>query len=305
MKFTVFTPTYQRAHTLHRVYNSLLIQTFRDFEWIIIDDGSTDKTGDIVSKWQKENKFSIIYLKQKNQGKHVAINHGVRLSRYELFLIADSDDEFPGNALQTFYDSWLKIPLSCRSNFSGITGLCVDNNRKIIGHKFPTDIFDSTSADCLYRFGIKGEKWGFIRTEVMKEFPFPELKNFNFTPESIIWNKIGRKYKTRYINKVVRIYLNDSGNQVSNKNPIERSKLYIFYATILSDDIDYLFVAPWTLFKVAVQGSRLSLHQKDNLNRQFSYLGNWSAKILWLLALPFAFLLFQYDLVKYKNIIKN
>ena len=298
MRFTVFTPTYQRAHTLHRVYNSLSIQTFRNFEWIIVDDGSTDKTVNIVSNWQKENKFSILYKRQKNQGKHVAVNVGVKLSRGELFLIADSDDEFPHNALQTFNDAWFSIPLSCRSNFSGVTGLCVDNYGKIIGNKFPADIFDSTSADCLYRFGIKGEKWGFQRTEIMKKFPFPEFKNFNFIPESIIWNAIGRKYKTRFINQVVRIYKYDAGNQLSNKSLIERSPLCIFYAMILSNDIDYIFVAPWALFKIAAQGCRLSLHQNDSLKIQFSRLKKWSTKILWLFALPVGFILFQYDKFK-------
>ena len=297
MKFTVFTPTFQRGHTLHRVYNSLLCQTLRDFEWIIVDDGSTDQTADIVLKWQKENKFSIYYEKQANQGKHVAINVGVKLSKGELFLIADSDDEFPPNALQTFNDIWINIPLSCRSNFSGVTGLCVDNSRNIIGNKFPSDIFDSTSADCLYRFGIKGEKWGFHRTEIMKKFPFPEFKSHYF-PESIIWNAIGRQYKTRFINQIVRIYKDDSGNQLTNKSIIERSKLYIFYATILSNDIDYLFVAPWTLFKIAAQGSRFSLHQKDTLKRQFSRLKKWPTKTLWFFALPVGFILFQYDKFK-------
>ena len=75
MKFTVFTPTYERAHTLARVYDSLCAQTFSDFEWVIVDDGSTDGTADLVVGWQTENRFPISYEKQPNQGKHIAV-HG-------------------------------------------------------------------------------------------------------------------------------------------------------------------------------------------------------------------------------------
>jgi len=295
MKFTVCTPTYQRAHTLSRVYNSLCLQVYTNFEWIIVDDGSTDRTNEMVIKWQKENKISIHYERQNNQGKHIAVNVGVKLSKGELFLIADSDDEFPANALQIFYDTWVNIPELERANFTGVTGLCVDNHGKIIGNKFPAETFDSTPADCFYRFGIKGEKWGFHRTEVMKEFPFPKLRGLNFFSEGIIWNSIGRVYKTRYINKIVRTYYCDSGNQLSKKNPLEISPGCIFYAISLDADIDYLFIAPWTLFKIAAQGVRFSLHQKDNIKIQFSRLKKLKAKIVWFAALPIGFLIFKYD----------
>ena len=91
--FTVFTPTYNRAATLARVYESLQRQTFTDFEWIIVDDGSTDETAELVQQWRSESSFPIRYIWQPNQGKHVAFNRGVELARGELFLPHDSDDE--------------------------------------------------------------------------------------------------------------------------------------------------------------------------------------------------------------------
>ena len=188
MRFTVFTPTFDRAHTLDRVYHSLCVQTFKEFEWVIVDDGSTDGTDDLVAGWQTENRFPISYEKQLNQGKHIAVNLGATLARGELFLIADSDDTFPPNALETFYDVWTAIPVSDRKHFTGVTGLCVYPDGEIIGDKFPADIFDSTPADCFYRYGIKGEKWGFHRTDVIRKFPFPALEGFRFFAEGIIWN---------------------------------------------------------------------------------------------------------------------
>ncbi len=79
MRFTVFTPTFDRAHTLDRVYRSLCVQTFKEFEWVIVDDGSTDGTDDLVAGWQTENRFPISYEKQPNQGKHIAVNLGAIL----------------------------------------------------------------------------------------------------------------------------------------------------------------------------------------------------------------------------------
>ena len=87
MRFTVCTPTFNRAHTLDRVYDSLMAQTFKDFEWVIIDDGSSDRTKELVSEWQSEAPFPIRYEFQKNQGKHIAVNLGAQLAAGELFLV--------------------------------------------------------------------------------------------------------------------------------------------------------------------------------------------------------------------------
>ena len=295
MRFTVFTPTYDRAHTLDRVYSSLCKQTFTDFEWVIVDDGSTDGTADLVAGWRKENLFPINYEKQSNQGKHIAVNRGAQLARGELFLIADSDDSFPSDALQVFHESWAEIPESERQNYTGVTGLCVDPSDKIVGDKFPLDVFDSTPADCFYRHGITGEKWGCHRTDVIRQFPFPALQGFRFFAEGIIWNAIGRVYKTRYINQIVRIYYSDSGNQLTNSSPFATSPSRIFYAMSLDADIDYLTVAPWIMFKIAAQGVRFSCHQRDNLMVQFSRLSKWRAKFIWFAALPVGFALFMID----------
>ena len=295
MRFTVFTPTFDRAHTLDRVYYSLCVQTFKDFEWVIVDDGSTDGTTGLVAGWQKENPFSIQYEKQPNQGKHIAVNRGVELARGELFLIADSDDSFPADALQIFHETWDAISESEKQKYTGVTGLCVDKSGSIVGDKFPQDVFDSTPADCFYRYNIKGEKWGFHRTDVIRQFPFPSLEGFRYFTEGVIWNAIGRVYKTRYINKIVRAYHSDAGNQLTTCNPFARSPNCIFYAMFLDLDIDYLTVAPWIMFKIAVQGVRFSCHQRDSLEFQFSRLSKWRAKFIWFAALPVGFALFKID----------
>ena len=100
--FTVFTPTFNRAYTLQGVYESLAMQTFRDFEWIIVDDGSTDNTENLISEWKKEANFVIRYYYQTNQGKHIASNKGVKEAQGELFLFLDSDDRCVPQTLEVF-----------------------------------------------------------------------------------------------------------------------------------------------------------------------------------------------------------
>jgi glycosyltransferase involved in cell wall biosynthesis len=170
--FTVFTPTYNRAYTLKRVYDSLQAQTFRDFEWLIVDDGSTDNTAELVQEWQSEAGFPIRYVKKSNGGKHTAINLGVPLAEGELFLIFDSDDACFPDALEKLAHYWNTIDLSERDDFAAVTGWCVDINGNPLCTPFPSDIFDATALD-IRRYGAKGEYWGFTRTSVMKQYPFP------------------------------------------------------------------------------------------------------------------------------------
>ena len=108
-QFTIFTPTYNRAHTLPRVYESLLAQTFRDFEWLIVDDGSSDDTRELIGTWRQDGKISIQYHYQENQGKHFAHNLALQHARGNLFTVLDSDDECLPGALDLFASQWDEI----------------------------------------------------------------------------------------------------------------------------------------------------------------------------------------------------
>lgn len=106
---TVFTPTFNREGYLTKLYNSLLNQKFNNFEWVIVDDGSTDGTKLIVGEFIKENKININYIYQKNEGKHIAFNNGVKNAQYELFMCIDSDDYLINDILGEIYNQWIGI----------------------------------------------------------------------------------------------------------------------------------------------------------------------------------------------------
>src|SRR5216684_6062284 len=150
--FTVFTPTFNRSLTLSRVYESLRLQTFRDFEWLIVDDGSTDGTGELVEKWQTESGFPIRYIYQENQGKATAFNRGVREAQGELFLTLDSDDACVMQALERFKYHWDKIPPNQRDKFSAITVLCQDQKGRLVGDRFPRDVLDSDCIELVFKY---------------------------------------------------------------------------------------------------------------------------------------------------------
>jgi glycosyltransferase involved in cell wall biosynthesis len=205
-RFTVFTPTYNRAHTLPRVYESLKNQTYNDFEWLIVDDGSSDGTAAMVAQWQEEGLLTIRYFYQENQGKHVAFNRGVLEAQGELFLTLDSDDACVPNALERFDYHWQGIPLAERESFSGVTSLCISTDGKIVGTRFPEAVMDTDPITLSIKHKVEGEKWGFHRTDILRQYPFPTFRSERFVPEGVVWNRIGRKYKLRFIDEPLRIY---------------------------------------------------------------------------------------------------
>lgn len=152
-RFTVFTPTYNRAHTLHRVFESLLAQTFQDFEWLIVDDGSSDATRDLVNSWQAP--FPIRYIYKENGGKHTAFNLAVQEARGEFFLTFDSDDRCVSHALQRFYEVWQGI--EDKDAFSGVTALCMDEAGRVVGDEFVSELCDATYLQDKYIYKLKGQ----------------------------------------------------------------------------------------------------------------------------------------------------
>lgn len=203
---TIFTPTYNRGNLLHRLYESLCRQTCKEFEWRIVDDGSTDNTESVISQIKRENEdlkntFPIYYTWQDNGGKHRAINSSVKEAEGELFFIADSDDLLPPGAIEDVYNQWK--PIKANNNFAGVAGIDGLIGGGVIGSGLPKDVLDSNSIEARFKYKITGDMKEVFRTSVLKEFPFPEFTGETFCPEALVWNRIALKYKLRYFNKVI------------------------------------------------------------------------------------------------------
>jgi len=206
MKFTVLTPTYNRAHTLQRLYQGLCAQTFRDFEWVIVDDGSTDSTKEIVSGWRPF--FPVRYFRKQNGGKHTAMNLGVAEAQGELVAFVDSDDCPVPRALERFDYRWHQIPDP--AGFSTCTALTCTPDGTPRGKPFPGEFVDAFSFSDQYSHRGAIDRWGVSRTDILREFPFPEGERF--VPEGLVWNRMSRKYFTRFFNEpLLMVYASSDG----------------------------------------------------------------------------------------------
>lgn len=205
--FTVFTPVYNGEKHLDRVFNSIVSQTFRNFEWIIINDGSTDRSGDLIKSFLDNHpEIDAKYYEQSNSGKHLSWNRAVAEARGFLFIPADADDSFSPETLSFFYDRWNELSSEMKLQLSGINVLCRDNDSdNIVGTPFPADGMITNNVELEFRHRLKGEKWGCIRTDLLKNRPFPIIKGSHF-PESYIWYHLSRKYKVVCFNNPLRRY---------------------------------------------------------------------------------------------------
>lgn len=233
-KFTVFTPTFNRAYILDKLFSSLKTQTFKNFEWIIVDDGSTDNTEVLVKQFQCDANFPIRYFKVKNGGKHRAINIGVQNANGILFFIVDSDDYLKENALEQIHLAEVSIPQNGPIKFSGVRALRAYPDGNVIGEKFSSNRFIDLTQLEETKMGITGDKCEAFYTDVMKKFPFPEFMGENFLTECVVWDKIAASgYKNRCINSPIYIcdYLPDgltaNVHERHKKNP-KGTGLYIY-----------------------------------------------------------------------------
>jgi glycosyltransferase involved in cell wall biosynthesis len=206
---TVFTTTYNRAHTLHRGYESLCHQPGVEFEWLVIDAESKDGTQALVEGWQKEAPFPIRFVSMPNRGKHGAINLAATIATSPYLVILDSDDSCLYGALREVLDAWKTLPQGHEGEFGVITFLCRSQSGKVVGTLFPASPFDSTYHEMVIVHGMRGDKWECYRTSVLREFPFPEVLGEAGLPENILLGRIGTRYRTRYINRALRIYHDD------------------------------------------------------------------------------------------------
>lgn len=252
-RLTVFTPTYNRANVLYRVYDSLAEQTYRDFEWLVVDDGSTDETKILVSQYAERSWFPIRYVFQENQGKHIATNHAVKMSDSELFVIADSDDAFVPEALEKLVAAWDSIPEVDKIKYKGVTCRCFESDTGTPIGSFPEKMLDSNDLEGNFKLKMHFERWMLFRTDVLREFPFPgEGMDLKFFPETIIWHTMARKYKTRYIDDPLREYFRDQENALTNKKTPRFKENTFLWEHYVNDVMDYFWYRPFVFLKAFV-----------------------------------------------------
>ena len=223
MKITLFTPTYNRAYILETLYHSIQRQTFRDFEWLIIDDGSADNTEELVTGWMLEgNDFPVRYYKQSNVGKCRAINKALDLAEGELFFTIDSDDYLTDDALEKVA-SWT-ADLPGKEKYCGIAGNCGTGLNETPNKLFEDSYYEGTLLDRYKE--VDGERSCIFFTETHRKYKYPEFEGEKFMTEAVVWNRMAHDgLLMRFYNDVIWIYeyqedgLTKAGNRLFLQNP--------------------------------------------------------------------------------------
>lgn len=243
---TVCTPTYNRAHLLHRVFDSLKKQTCKDFTWLIIDDGSTDNTKQVVSEFKKNADFPIEYHTKKNGGRHTALNYSYKYIKTIYVINIDSDDELAPNAISDIIKIYNSFTSEQKKNYWQISGRCIDQNGNFVGKKYPSNINQLNKKSKLKKFyRCSGEKSNCRRVEVLKKYPFPVYNDTKFVTENTVWEKIDREYESFYTNDIFRVYFTDSSDSLAkgkmHSDTRMNSRFYysVFCINELFDEIFY------------------------------------------------------------------
>ena len=224
-KITVFTPTFNRGYIIENLYKSLQRQSYKNFQWIVIDDGSEDDTEKLFEKWMSENNlFDITYKKVKNGGKHRAINIATEIAEGELFFIVDSDDYLTDYALEKVI-KW-EATIKNKNEFAGVAGVKGYSINSRIGNTFNGEYIDATSLE-RNKNNITGDKAEVFYLDILKKYKFPEFEGEKFVTEKVVWNQIAYDgYKIRWFNEIIYIcdYLEDGLTKSMSRIELENPK---------------------------------------------------------------------------------
>lgn len=291
-KLTVFTPTYNRAYCLYHCYESLKNQTCKDFIWLIIDDGSSDNTKQLVNEWIAENEIEIQYCWQENQGMHGAHNSAYEMIKTELNVCIDSDDYMPHNAVEKIVSFWGKYG---GPEVSGIMGLDSYKNGRIIGSKFPGNLKRSTLFALYNKYGVTGDKKLVYRTELTKQYPYPLFQNEKYVGLAYKYHMLDRKYEMLLMNEVLCCveYMPDGSSMNMLKQYRTNPKGFAFYRKEL---MKLPFASRLFKYRQAIHYVSSSFICKNK-----KFISESPCKALTILAIPFGAIL-HYYIVKKTNV---
>ena len=271
-KITIVTPTFNRSHTIGRVYESLKKQTFQDFKWIIMDDGSTDDTKLLVESFQKESGFPIEYFWNENQHKFITVFEGIKKVISPFFMIVDSDDSYPPESLEILFHEVNAI--SDKDNFISVMGLSQFEDGTIVGNKYPGNGFDGSIFEMRYKYKVRGDKFGIFITKnyqrLLDSYEYKKYIGKGYIPQSVFFNTYDADgFKTRFINKVVRTYHLDENDMHSVSNTRWSGKnifgLMEGYKSFLNSYGKQLFHYPKALIRNLIGYQVYSILNKRNI----------------------------------------
>lgn len=293
LKLTIFTPTFNRGYILHRCYESLKRQTSKDFVWLIIDDGSTDNTKELVDKWIEENEVEIQYHWQENQGMHGAHNTAYELMETELNVCLDSDDYMPDDAVKKINDFWNKFG---SDEVSGIIALDSYTNGQVIGSKLPQELKTSTLFNLYYKYGLTGDKKVIYRTKLTKDFPYPIFKGERYVGLAYKYYMLDREYEMLLMNEIVCCveYLPDGSSMNMFRQYRTNPRGFAFYRKEL---MKLPFVSEVFKFRQAIHYVSSSFISKNT-----RFINESPCKLLTFLAIPFGLFLYLYIMMKTRKV---
>ncbi len=282
---TVFTPAFNRAHTLHLCYESLKRQTVKDFVWLIIDDGSTDHTRELAEGWIAEGSLPVRYHYQENQGMHGAHNTAYELIDTELNVCIDSDDYMADDAVEKITSFWRE---NGSGKYAGIVGLDAAPQGGVIGTRMPEDLRASTLSDLYALHKVKGDKKLVYRSEITRSFPpYPLFPGEKYCPLSYKYVLIDQQYPLLVMNEVLCHveYLADGSSMNIIKQYKRNPRGFLFFRSMAMQ------YAP--SFK---EKFRESMHYVSSnlMIRNYKFIFDSPCKWTTLLAAPFGLLLYLY-----------
>lgn len=237
-QLTVVTATYNRAHTLNRVFDSLMLQTYKDFEWLVVDDGSTDNTEELVMEYKKRAWFDVHYKKKNHAGKYEAVNLSYELTTTPYIINCDSDDAMLPDGLEKIMRLWDEVPREKYDSIWCVTCRCIDSETKeIVGSLFPDNI-NTLSGKAFRKEYVKvsGEKHSCRKTEIVKQFPYPVFSDTGKLVPNMAWTRINTIYDQYCSNEPISIYYQDSTDSLAKSPSKERKLGYYYYSVMVIND---------------------------------------------------------------------
>lgn len=297
---TVITPTWNRSDYLIRVYNSLLSQSYKKFEWLVCDDNSTDNTLEVLKKFKSEKKIKIkIYSFPERVGKTTMDNYAIKAAKGKFIYIADSDDSFSSNFFLDMVSEWKKIPKNLKKKLFAITSPCLIKKKNI---KYNLKKNFISSRELWYELSKRQESALFFRAEVLQKYKFKEIDYY--VPEGILWDKIGLKYYLWIVDKCYRNFFTDASNSITHSKKIN----YIFgqhYA--LRESLNFYNKIKYynlkTILYSCINLNRYNFHTSQNFFKQLSLLTSLFTKTLYCLTYLFGYILYTKDKYQKKVIV--